>query len=355
MLRLPAAPGAGAARAPRAPSVRQAPSAQEASRRSAHPASWAPQLSLLARGQPLASANYPAPAAAASTWPSPARPRRPRLQPRQAVPPDAEQLQASSLPAPELPEEAQRSWQSAAGALLQGWVRELAATSARPPGPSWQGVTPLRPQRVATSRCAQFANVLGWVLYTRLRQREAAFRRRLAEEQQRQLEALAQTCACWPHVESAAKKEVVAATPDAAALCREQAAKATFVACSAGVLSWLRSLGNPSIPLEEKWAQLPTGELGYGPPLQPCTAAMLLGMLLRSPAQLSLRPADPGASCSNSMQTLYGLATESSGKLQQALAAAGQTFTPEGQRAFYRCPERAAQSELASCSWAHCS
>ena len=37
------------------------------------------------------------------------------------------------------------------------------------------------------------------------------------------------------------------------------------------------------------------------------------------------------------MQTLYGLATESSGKLHQALAAAGQTFTPEGQREFYRC------------------
>ena len=36
------------------------------------------------------------------------------------------------------------------------------------------------------------------------------------------------------------------------------------------------------------------------------------------------------------MQRLYGLATESSGALQQALAAAGQTFTPEGQREFYR-------------------
>ena len=36
------------------------------------------------------------------------------------------------------------------------------------------------------------------------------------------------------------------------------------------------------------------------------------------------------------MQQLYSLATESSGTLQQVVAAAGQTLSPESQRQFWK-------------------
>lgn len=129
-----------------------------------------------------------------------------------------------------------------------------------------------------TGRCVQrlahrVANVMCWSILLRLRHREAVLRQTLAAEQQKQLQALANTCVallvCCLLVAPVGK-------PDADVCCREQAAKAQLVACSAGVLNWLRSLGNPSIALEDKWTtQLPGGELGCGPQLcsavlQPC-------------------------------------------------------------------------------------
>ena len=167
------------------------------------------------------------------------------------------------------------------------------------------------------------ANVLCWTLTIRLRQREAALRQRFAEEQKKQLEALAHTYA--PVLKFCSMS--CSTPPDSASLrCREQAAKAQLVACSAGVLSWLRSLGNPELTLEQKiGVQLPTGELG-------CVQLRALASPLSKPLRLALSTSH----CRSSMQKLYGLASESSGALQQTLASAGQQFTPEGQKAFFR-------------------